>query len=145
MTRIASSRGRDLIESVEGLRMKAYQDGNGVWTLAYGHTANVHPGDTCTQEQADAYLAGDLHQAEWAVNTFVKMPINQNQFDALCSFVYNIGSGNFSKSTMLKLLNEGKYEEAAQQFFVWVKVAGKFSQGLMNRRIKEETLFMEAV
>lgn len=140
-----SIKGRDLIESVEGIRLKAYLDGNGIPTIGFGSTGNVKMGDVITAEQADARLAADLHQAEWAVNTFVKVPLNQNQFDALSSFVYNIGSGNFSKSTMLKLLNDGKYEDAAKQFFVWVKVNGKFSQGLMNRRIKEEALFMEAV
>lgn len=140
-----SIKGRDLVESVEGIRLKAYLDGNGIPTIGFGSTGNVKMGDVITAEQADARLAADLHQAEWAVNTFVKIPLNQNQFDALSSFVYNIGSGNFSKSTMLKLLNDGKYEDAAKQFFVWVKVNGKFSQGLMNRRVKEEALFMEAV
>lgn len=140
-----SIRGRDLVESVEGIRLKAYLDGNGIPTIGFGSTGNVKMGDLITAEQADARLAADLHQAERAVNTFVKVPLNQNQFDALSSFVYNIGSGNFSKSTMLKLLNDGKYEDAAKQFFVWVKVNGKFSQGLMNRRVKEEALFMEAV
>lgn len=140
-----SIKGRDLVESVEGIRLKAYLDGNGIPTIGFGSTGNVKMGDVITAEQADARLAADLHQAEWAVNTFVKVPLNQNQFDSLSSFVYNIGSGNFSKSTMLKLLNDGKYEDAAKQFFVWVKVNGKFSQGLMNRRVKEEALFMEAV
>lgn len=140
-----SIKGRELVESIEGIRLKAYLDGNGIPTIGFGSTGNVKMGDVITAEQADARLAANLHQAEWAVNTFVKVPLNQNQFDALSSFVYNIGSGNFRKSTMLKLLNDGKYEDAAKQFFVWIKVNGKFSQGLMNRRVKEEALFMEAV
>jgi len=120
--------------------MKAYQDGNGVWTIAYGHTSNVHPGDTCTQEQADAYLAGDLHQAEWAVNTFVKIPLNQNQFDALVSFQFNTGA--LAHSSTLPLLNEGKYTEAADHLLLYNKASGKVLAGLIRRRKAEHELFM---
>lgn len=144
MTRVTSSRGRDLVESVEGLRLKAYLDGNGIPTIGYGSTGNVKMGDTITAEQADARLAADLHTAEATVNSAVRIPLNQNQFDALVSFCYNIGQGNFRASTLLKTLNSGDLDGAMNGLMMWVKVAGKFSQGLMNRRTKEKELFMEA-
>jgi lysozyme len=138
-----SQNGRKLIESFEGLRLDSYQDQRGVWTVGYGHTNDVYKGLTITQEQADQYLAMDLHVAESAVDKFVTVPVNQNQFDALVSLAYNIGGGAFGHSTLLSLLNEGEILGAANQFLVWDKTNGVVNQGLLNRRAAERALFME--
>jgi lysozyme len=136
-----SENGRKLIESFEGLRLTSYQDPRGVWTIGYGHTNDVYPNLTITPEQADVYLAMDLHVAETVVNGDVKVDINQNQFDALVSLAYNIGVGAFAKSTLLSLLNQGALTGASQQFLVWDHINGVVDKGLLNRRIAEQTLF----
>lgn len=140
-----SSSGIELICSFEGLRLNAYDDGVGVWTIGYGTTVingvKVKKGDTCTLEQAKKYMASDLKKFEEAVNR-VQVPLNQNQFDALVSLTYNIGIGAFSSSTLLKKLNAGDYKGAAAQFDVWVKAGGERMQGLVNRRAKEKVLFL---
>ena len=145
-----SASGIDLICSFEGLELKAYDDGVGVWTIGFGTTIypdsiKVKRGDTCTTEQAKAYMAHDLKKFESAVNSAVTVPINQNQFDALVSLAYNIGTGAFSKSTLLKKLNEADYKGAAAQFDVWNKAGGKVMQGLVNRRAVERKLFEKAL
>ena len=147
-TQTTSSAGIDLICSFEGLELKAYDDGVGVWTIGYGTTVingvKVKKGDTCTVEQAKKYMASDLKKFEAAVNK-VQVPLNQNQFDALVSLTYNIGTGAFADSTLLKKLNAGDYKGAAAQFDVWVKAGGKRMQGLVNRRAVERKLFEKAV
>jgi lysozyme len=138
-----SVNGRKLIEQFEGLRLTAYQDQRGIWTIGYGHTGDVWPGETITQAQADDFLALDLHSAETAVFKAVKTAVlNQNQFDALVSLAYNIGGGAFSKSTLVSLLNQGAVAGAANQFLVWDKTNGVVNQGLLNRRMAERTLFL---
>ncbi len=142
-----STAGITLICSFEGLRLNAYDDGVGVWTIGYGTTIypngiKVKRGDTCTTEQAKAYMAHDLKKFESAVNTAVAVPINQNQFDALVSLTYNIGIKAFKNSTLLKKLNVGDVRGAATQFDVWNKDGGKVVQGLVNRRAKEKALFL---
>lgn len=137
-----SAQGRKLTESFEGCRLTAYQDSVGIWTLGYGRTAGVKQGDTCTQEQADAWLAEDLASAEHTVNTLVKVPLNQNQFDALVDFVYNVGSGNFEHSTLLSLLDQGAYIGAANQILAWDKAGHVPVAGLTRRRVAEQKLFL---
>lgn len=137
-----SQAGRSFIESCEGLSLKAYVDQHGVPTLGYGHTNGVRIGETCTQPQADAWLAEDLATAEDAVNRLVKVPLNQEQFDALVSFTFNEGQGHLASSTLLSLLNQGSYLGAANQFLVWTRVGGAFNQGLLNRRTAERALFL---
>ena len=137
-----STTGINLICSFEGLRLNAYDDGVGVWTIGFGTTIypngiKVKKGDTCTTEQAKAYMAHDLKEFESAVNSAVTIDLNENQFDALVSLVYNIGTGAFKKSTLLKKLNESDYKGAAAQFDVWNKGGGKVMQGLVNRRALE--------
>lgn len=134
-----------LVASFEGLRTAAYQDGGGIWTIGYGHTGDVHEGDTCTREQALEWLSYDLATADAAINRLVKVPLNQHQFDALVSFTYNVGQGNLAKSTLLSLLNQKAYDGAASQFLVWDKIAGVSSPGLAIRRAKEKALFLEEV
>ncbi|MNS43643.1 Lysozyme RrrD [compost metagenome] len=144
---VVSLFGVDLICSLEGKRLFAYDDGVGVWTIGFGTTVypngiKVKKGDTCTEAQAKAYMAQDLKKFEAAVNNAVKIPLNQNQFDALVSLSYNIGTDAFSKSTLVKKLNANNIRGAADQFDVWVNAGGKRMQGLVNRRAKEKALFL---
>ena len=139
-----SQQGIALIEQFEGLRLAAYQDGAGIWSIGVGHTDRVKEGDTCTSAQADEWLQQDIEQAERAVNTLVKIPLNQNQFDALVSFTYNLGWASLEESTLLRLLNAGATQLAAAEFPKWDDVAGKVSEGLLKRRMAERALFMEA-
>ena len=144
-----STAGINLICGFEGLKLKAYDDGVGVWTIGFGTTIypngiKVKKGDTCTEAQAKAYMAHDLKKFESAVNSAVTVPINQNQFDALVSLTYNIGTGALKESTLLKKLNEADYKGASAQFNVWNKGGGKVMQGLVNRRVVERKLFEKA-
>ena len=142
-----SNKGVDLICEFEGKRLVAYDDGVGVWTIGFGTIKypsgnRVKKGDTCTLEQAKEYMRHDLMEFEHTVNSSVKVPLNQNQFDALVSLAYNIGSSAFKSSTLVKKLNTGDYQGAADQFNVWVNAGGKRMQGLVNRREKENVLFL---
>ena len=144
---VVSLFGVDLICGFEGKRLAAYDDGVGVWTIGFGTTVypngiKVKKGDTCTEVQAKAYMAHDLKKFEVAVNNAVTVPLNQNQFDALVSLAYNIGTGAFSGSTLVKRLNANDYRGAADQFDVWVNAGGKRMQGLVKRRAKEKALFL---
>ena len=141
-----SPSGIDLICNFEGKRLVAYDDGVGVWTIGFGTTIypngiKIKKGDTCTESQAKAYMTNDLKKFENTVNDVVKVPINQNQFDALLSLAYNIGSTAFKNSTLVKKLNAGDILGAADQFNVWVNAGGKRMQGLVNRRKAEKELF----
>lgn len=134
---------KEAIKKAEGLRLKAYLDTGGVWTIGYGHTGpEVVEGLTITLDGAERLLREDLRTAEGHVNKLVKVALTQNQFDALVSFVYNIGGGAFKESTMLRLLNAGDYEGAANQFPRWNKDNGKVVAGLTNRRREERELFL---
>ena len=139
--------GVDLICGFEGKRLTAYDDGVGVWTIGFGTTVypnsiKVKKGDACTEAQAKAYMAHDLKKFESAVNNAVTVPLSQNQFDALVSLAYNIGTNAFSGSTLVKKLNSNDFRGAADQFDVWVNAGGKRTQGLVNRRGKEKALFL---
>ncbi|HBO7470569.1 TPA: lysozyme [Pseudomonas aeruginosa] len=138
-----SQRGIDLIKSFEGLRLSAYQDSVGVWTIGYGTTRGVTSYMTITVEQAERMLANDIQRFEPELDKLVKVPLNQNQWDALMSFVYNLGSANLASSTLLKLLNKGDYRGAADQFPRWVNAGGKRLEGLVKRRTAERALFLE--
>jgi lysozyme len=139
-----SPTGIALIKSFESCKIVAYQDGAGVWTIGWGHTGGVKHGDTCTQAQADAWLAEDIGGAEDAVSRLVRSSLTQNQFDALVSFTYNEGSGHLAQSTLLELVNSLRMESAAAQFARWDMVAGKSSPGLLRRRDAEAALFAGA-
>lgn len=136
-----SNNGLELLKHFEGLRLEAYRDPAGVWTNGYGHTKDVHAGDRCTPQQALEWLLEDVEGSEYVVNKVVQVPLNQNQFDALVDFVYNLGSGNFQKSTLLKLLNAGEYAGAAKEFPRWNYAGGKVLPGLTARRNAERELF----
>lgn len=140
--------GVDLISGFEDTRFKAYDDGVGVWTIGTGTTVypngvKVKQGDTCTLEQAKTYFKHDLAKFEKTVNESVTVPLTQNQFDALVSLTYNIGSGAFNNSTLLKKLNKGDYQGAADQFLAWKKAGGKVLPGLVRRREAERALFLK--
>lgn len=139
-----SPAGLELIKQFEGFRAKAYQCQAGVWTIGYGTTKNIQKGDTITEARATALLTHDIIDAEESVTRLVKVPLNQNQFDALVSFVYNCGVGNFGKSTLLKLVNKGDFIGAVGEFPKWNKAAGKPSAGLTRRRQAEAALFMKS-
>ncbi len=137
-----SIKGLDLIKQFEGCRLKAYRCPANVLTIGWGHTGDVKEGQVITQEQADRLLELDVLQFEVGVNNLVQHPINQNQFDALVSFAYNCGVGALSKSTLLKYVNLGRFEEASNELPKWNKGGGKVLQGLITRRKKERDLFL---
>ena len=134
--------GRNLIKTFEGYRDTAYLDPVGIWTIGYGHTQGVHEGDTVTEEQADVFLQQDLEAAENTVNA-TGLKLSQLQFDALVSLVYNIGSGNFQSSTLLKLLKQSTKprQDLEKWWKVWNKAGGKTLKGLERRRAAEYTLY----
>ena len=138
---------RHLIKFWEGLpgshepALTAYRDTGGVWTIGWGHTKGVKAGDTCTIEQAEQWLIEDTMQAEKAIIAYVKVPLNDNQYAALMSFVFNVGDGAFMRSTLLRYLNEKNYISAGDQFNNWVYDNGRKIQGLINRRQAEKDLW----
>jgi lysozyme len=137
-----SENGLKLTESFEGLRLTAYEDIGGVLTIGYGHTGrDVYRGQVITQEQAESLLALDTHLAVAAVNHLVRVPLNQNQFDALVDFAFNLGAGALAGSHLLRYVNAGDFNRAAEQFPAWDHVNGTVSEGLYRRRIAERDLF----
>lgn len=138
-----SQAGIDAIKDYEGVRLKAYDDGVGVWTIGVGHTAGVKRGDEITMAQVDEFLRADLAEAQKAVNTLVTTPLTQGQFDALVSFVFNLGAGAFKGSTLLKKLNAGDYDGAADELLRWNRAGGRVLAGLTKRRISERIMFLE--
>jgi len=149
-----SEQGIKVIKSFEGLRLSAYRDVAGVWTIGYGSTRYhdgkpVKPADKLADEQqADALFSNTLGQYEDAVNQYVKVTLTQSQFDALVSFTYNEGTGALKESTLLKRLNEKDYHGAADQFLVWTKITSpqtgekKVCTDLSVRRRQERQLFL---
>lgn len=141
-----SDNGINHIVEYEGLRLVAYKDGGGVWTIGLGTTfingKPVRKGMTCTKEQAYKYFREHLEEIVYpTIEDYVKVPLNQNQFDALCSFIYNLGHGAFIKSTLLKKLNSKDYVGASLEFGRWVKDNGRVIDQLVRRRKAESDLF----
>ena len=133
---------RDLIKKWEGLRLRAYRDTGDVWTIGYGHTAGVLPNDRITKDEAEMFLSQDLLWVEDVINSTVKVPLTQKQYDALGSFIYNVGGTAFANSTMLKKLNNKDYEGASKEFLRWIYDNGRVIQGLRNRRKDEMRYFL---
>ena len=132
--------GVKLIQDFEGLELKAYKCPAGVWTIGYGHTKGVKQGDVITPAQATAYLQADLADAEKAVNS-QNLKINQNQYDALVSFTFNVGTGNFQKSTLLKKVKINPDDTSIRsEFAKWKYGSGKVLPGLVRRREAEANL-----
>jgi lysozyme len=143
-----SENGRKLIESFESCSLTAYLDQGGIPTLGWGHTLGVKMGDTCTQAQADAWLEEDLATAEGAVNRLIQADaLDQNRFDALVSFTYNLGQGSLAESTVRKRLNlePPDYSGAASSILWWNKANGETDPGLVRRRQAEMALFLTPV
>lgn len=138
-----SEEGKSLIKKFEGCKLEAYLDAVNVPTIAYGRTKNVKMGDVCTQEQAEAWLDEELHEYEGYVKDQVNVDLEQYQFDALVSWVYNLGPTNLSKSTLLKVLNDGKYNDVPAQIRRWNKAGGNVLEGLTRRREAEALLFQD--
>lgn len=139
-----STAGLDFIADHEGLSLIAYGDpatGGEPFTIGVGRAHGVNPGDTCTKEQAMRWLAEDVETAENALSRLVNVNLTQNQYDALVSFVFNCGAGNFEKSTLRKMVNAGDFEGAEQQFARWNRAAGREMAGLTRRRHAEAALF----
>lgn len=132
----------DLMHHYEDCKLKAYLCPAGVWTIGWGSTgSHVYKGLVITQEQADELFIKDTERFVNAVNNKVKTPITQYQFDALVSFVYNIGIGAFGRSTLLKKLNRSDYKGTIKEFLKWDKGGGKVLEGLTRRRKSESHYF----
>ena len=142
-----SDAGLDLIKAHEGVRLTAYPDpgtGGEPWTIGYGHTGGVQKGDTCSQEDADEWLRQDVKKAESCINAAVTAPLTQNKFDALCSFVYNVGCGTFKTSSVLSKLNDSDYDGAIAVLKKYNHAGGQVLAGLTARRNAEADLFETA-
>lgn len=147
MPRVINDQGLALIKNAEGLRLDAYQDVAGIWTIGYGHTGGVTQVMQITQEQADQFLTADLQSSESAVNAAVgQAATSDNQFSAMVSLCYNIGAGNFRSSTVLKDHLAGNAADAADAFLLWNKatIDGTLQAvaGLTNRRNAERALYL---
>ena len=138
-----SQAGIDLIKHFEGFRKEAYLCPGGVWTIGYGHTRGVRGGDVITERQAEEFLRKDLNEAEFIVEDLISEPLLQNQFDALVSLVYNIGSGNFHDSTIRRLINAKCTEvrKLEHAWKMWKKSQGVTLSGLIRRREAEFNLY----
>src|SRR5436853_7015410 len=151
-----SPHGLELLEQWEGFKTTVYKDSAGLPTIGVGHlltkselssgkiTINGVPvkyGDGLTEQQVTDLLAQDVQPAAAAVNNNVKVPLNQNQFDALVSFTFNVGGGAFTSSTLLKVLNQGQYDQVPTQLLRWTRAGGQVVQGLVNRRNNEIKLW----
>ena len=137
-----SDEGIQLIKKFEGCKLEAYQDAVGIWTIAYGRIKEVKEGDTCSQEQAEEWLHEELHEYQSYIEDMVEVSLLQNQFDALVSWVYNLGPSNLKSSTLLKVLNSGEYKNVPEQIKRWNKAGGKVLEGFTRRR-NAEALFFE--
>ena len=136
-----SKEGLSLIKKFEGCKLEAYRCAADVPTIAWGRTKDVKMGDTCNQEQADKWLEEEIVEYEDHVHKAVEMPLSQHQFDALVSWTYNLGPSNLNSSTMLKVLNQGDYEDVPAQIKRWNKASGVVKEGLIRRREAEALLF----
>lgn len=131
----------DIIREFEGVRLAAYYGPGRNWLIGYGHKAGVVEGMTISQKEAERLLKADLLDFENNVNRLVTVKVNRNQFSALVCLAYNIGSGNFANSTLLRELNSGDFKEAAEQFDVWRMVGGEISSHQVKRRAAERKIF----
>ncbi len=137
-----SDAGMALTKSFEGLRLTAYQDVAGVWTIGYGHVGpEACAGKTITEAEADALLREDLQEAVACVDHAVTAAVSQAQFDAMVDFCFNAGRGSFLGSTLLKKVNAGDFAGAAAQFGLWVHAGGEVVPGLVRRRKAEAEMF----
>ncbi|RKP44617.1 lysozyme [Trinickia fusca] len=136
--------GIDLIKHFEGLRLTRYLDAVGKPTIGYGHLIlpNEKFAAALTTSAAESLLKQDLRKHELALRKLVRVPITQQQFDALMAFVFNLGPGRLQSSTLLRCVNASQFKNAADQFLVWNKAGGKPLAGLTRRRQAERKLFL---
>ena len=138
-----SPSGIALIKEYEGLRLSAYLCPAGIPTIGYGSTKGVKMGETITEKEAESLLIADIERiCEPCLEVNVDVDLTQGQYDALSSFIFNLGCGAFKGSTLCKLLNAGNYDGAAKQFGRWTKANGKELPGLVKRRAAETALFL---
>ena len=140
-TMIISTAGVDLLTHFEGLRLEAYQDSVGVWTIGYGHTKGVTPSMKITESQANNLLKTELIEYQNYINEMVEVKLSQCQFDALVCWVYNLGPTNLKNSTLLTLLNQGVKFQIPEQIRRWNRAGGKVLKGLVRRRTAEALMF----
>ena len=137
----------DLIKKYEGFRPQSYQDSVGVWTIGYGTTRingePVKAGMTITEDQAIQYVQLEVNKLWSQIEQVVKVPINHNQMNALVDFAYNLGFNALKTSTLMRYINQSKFEQAASEFGKWVYAGGKVLPGLVKRREAEKQLFIE--
>ena len=136
-----SAEGIALIKKFEGLELNSYQCSANVWTLGYGHTQGVAEGDSCSEEEAEIILVNDLKEFETYVNALVDVELDQNQFDALVAWTFNLGPTNLRTSTLLKKLNDGEYHNVPSEIKRWNRAGGQVLDGLIRRREAEALLF----
>lgn len=141
-----SKSGVALTERFEGCKLVGYPDIKGIPTVGYGHTGpEVYIGMVITQLQAEQFLLNDIQHAVNCVNHLVTVQLTQPEFDAVVDLVFNIGSGNFASSTLLKKLNAGDFPGAAAEFEKWAHAGGQVVAGLLRRRQAEEAEFNQQV
>ena len=140
-----SQEGLSLIKKFEGCKLKSYKCAAGVWTIGYGSTNGIEEGMEISQERADMLLLEDVEIYENAVNELVKVPLEQNQYDALVTWTFNLGPTNLKNSTLLKVLNDKNYEGVPEQIKRWNKATvdgeRQVLEGLVRRREAEALLF----
>lgn len=138
-----SDQGVEFLKKWEGLRLEAYQDGGGRWTIGYGHTGDVRPGETITRQEAEDLLIEDVGWAEDAVSRMITLPLSQKEFDALVSFTFNVGAEAFRTSTLRSVLNAGLRLQVPEQLCRWIYDNGQMIHGLARRRVAESQMFLE--
>jgi lysozyme len=149
MVRKINTAGIKLVQKFEGLKLDAYLCPAGVWTIGYGHTKGVKSGAKITQAEADAILAQDLNECGEQVEKYVRVPLHDNQFAALASFVFNVGVGSLISSTLLRRLNSGDYDCVPSELSKWVKAMNPKTgkkvalPGLVKRRAAEGQLWLD--
>ena len=140
-----SQEGLSLIKKFEGCKLESYKCAAGVWTIGFGSTSGVEEGMEISQERADMLLLEDVEVFEEAVNNLVEVDLEQNQFDALVAWTFNLGSTNLKNSTLLKVLNDKNYEGVPEQIKRWNKATvdgeRQVLEGLVRRREAESLLF----
>jgi lysozyme len=143
MWRMTSRAGRELIRQFEGERLESYRCPANKWTISVGVCGpHVTEGMKITQAESDELFAATLRTFELAINKLITAPVSQNQFDAIISLVYNIGLGNFQRSTLLRLLNQGRHRDAVLEFTRWSFANGQQMPGLLRRRRAEMAMFV---
>lgn len=130
------------VKKWEGFRAKAYQCTSGIWTIGYGHTGGVHPDDQIDMENARQVLASDLQDVQNRLIEYLNVSVTSGQFIALMSLAFNVGVRAVSMSKLLRKLNEGDEEGAADEFLDWTKAGGKELAGLVKRRREEREYFL---